>query len=327
MDNFYQIISLLADFTDPRKRIFVGYLFLSLFIAFLWLILFKKTTISIALSKVFDPKVFFSKSAKADYKIFIINRIFSLFISPLLVTQIAIATAIYFLLHRQDFIQSGYFNDTKIGTVVFLFTVFMFIIDDLTKYLMHRWMHQFHFLWAIHKVHHSAETLTPLTVYRVHPLEGILYSFRGAISQGIAISLFVFLFGNLVDLYTIVGVNVLVFIFHITGSNLRHSHITISYWPWLERFLISPAQHQLHHSIAEEHYDKNYGAALAVWDWMFGSLHLSEENKKLKFGLMQHEASSTNLVDIYTRPFKDIAKIITKQFGRARKLTNWVFGN
>ena len=65
----------------------------------------------------------------------------------------------------------------------------------------------------------------------------------------------------------------------MTGSNLRHSHINIKYWKWLEYIFISPAQHQLHHSIAQEHYDKNFGAALAIWDWLFGSLHLSEEEK------------------------------------------------
>ena len=270
MELFNQIISILADFTDPRKRVFIGYLFLSLFIAFVWLVVFKRINSKIALIKIFDKKIFFSKSAQADYKIFIINRVISLFISPLLLTQIAIATGIYLLLHQQGYIQSGYFSSTSTSIVVLLFTLFMFFIDDFSKYLVHRLMHKFHFLWAIHKVHHSAETLTPLTVYRVHPLEGILYTLRSAVSQGLAISIFIFLFGSSVDLYTIVGVNVLVFIFHITGANLRHSHISISYWSWLEYILISPAQHQLHHLIANEHHDKNYGAVLDVWDWKFG---------------------------------------------------------
>ena len=47
-------------------------------------------------------------------------------------------------------------------------------------------------------------------------------------------------------------------------------------------FLISPAQ--LCHSISK-HYNKNYGAALAIWDWIFGSLHHSEETENLTLGL------------------------------------------
>lgn len=318
------LTDMFSDFADPKKRVFVGYLGLSVLIAFLWLIAIKRQNIRTAFSKVFDGKVFFSGSAKADYKIFVINRIFTFFISPLLATNIAIATAIYFLLHGQDVIPAGMFLGANKALVVALFTLTMFMIDDLTKYLVHRWMHHWPMLWTIHKVHHSAETLTPVTVYRVHPLEGVLYGLRSAVAQGFAISVFYFLFGNTVDLYTIVGVNVLVFLFHVTGSNLRHSHIDISYWPWLEYILISPAQHQLHHSIAEEHHDKNFGAALAIWDWLFGSLHLSEKEKELEFGLLPHEASATNLVDIYTRPFIDMFKIARRRWrkatGKARQM-------
>lgn len=319
MDVAEYIRTVLSDFGDPSKRVFVGYLFLSLLIALVWLIAIRRTKTSEALAKVFDRKVFFSGSAKADYKIFVINRAFSLFISPLLITQLAIATAIYFFLHRQSVLPSGAFSGFGAIPIVALFSVAMFLVDDLTKYLVHRWMHKWPVLWAIHKVHHSAETLTPVTVYRVHPLEGILYGLRSAFAQGIVISTFVFAFGDAVDLFTVLGVNVLVFVFHVTGSNLRHSHIDIRYWPWLEHVLISPAQHQLHHSIAEEHYDKNFGAALALWDWLFGSLHLSEHDRELEFGLLPGEASATNLWDIYTRPFADIARALRRSARRRAK--------
>ena len=66
------------------------------------------------------------------------------------------------------------------------------------------------------------------------------------------------------------------------GSNLRHSHVGIQYWKWVEYIFISPAQHQLHHSIAKEHHDKNFGAALAIWDWLFGSLHHSVDFETLE---------------------------------------------
>lgn len=119
------------------------------------------------------------------------------------------------------------------------------------------------------KNHHSAETMTPITVYRTHPLEGILFSLRSAIVQGTTMAVCLFLFGNAVDLYAVLGVNVMSFIFHVTGSNLRHSHISIRYWPWLEHILISPAQHQVHHSIARASRQEirccACGLGLAVW--------------------------------------------------------------
>lgn len=319
MEFLDQIFGLFSDFGNPKKRVFVGYLGLSIVIAFFWLILFHKSTLRTAIARIFDRKVFFSGSSKADYKIFLINRIFTGFISPLLLTQVAIATAVYVALLRSDIVLGGAWSEVSKPLVIAMFSVAMFVADDFTKYLMHRWMHRWPMLWSIHKVHHSAETLTPITVYRVHPLEGILYASRNAVAQGTVISVFYFLFGETVDLYTVVGVNVLVFMFHVTGSNLRHSHIDIRYPRWVEHILISPAQHQVHHSIAEEHYDKNFGAALAVWDWMFGSLHVSEGQGDLTFGLDETQThSATDLSVLYLGPFIEI-------YARLRRLPGRVF--
>jgi sterol desaturase/sphingolipid hydroxylase (fatty acid hydroxylase superfamily) len=316
MDILTDLLGLFSDFVNPKKRVFVGYLALSVLISILWLVVLRRTPVRAALGRIFDRKVFFSGSSFADYKIFLINRIFTLFISPLLLTQIVIATAIYMLLLQLDVVPWGTFLNLPQTVIVVAFSVAMFVADDFTKYLLHRWMHHWPILWSIHKVHHSATTLTPVTVYRVHPLEGILYATRSTVAQGSVISLFFYMFGDRVDLVTIVGVNVLVFLFHVTGSNLRHSHISIRYWPWLERVLISPAQHQLHHSIAEEHFDKNFGAALAVWDWVFGSLHLSEHHDtELSFGLDASENSSdTSLRTLYLRPLTEISTLASVPF-------------
>lgn len=314
MEFFDQVIGLFSDFTNPKKRVFVGYLGLSVLIAFAWLIILRRSSLKDALRRIFEPKVWFSGSAWADYKIFLINRIFTLFISPLLLTQVAIATVIYTALVRSDLDLWGLYAEAPSAFVVGLFSIAMFVADDFTKYLMHRWMHKWPILWPIHKVHHAAETLTPMTVYRVHPLEGVLYATRSVMAQGPTIAVFYYLFGDTVNLYTIVGVNVLVFIFHVTGSNLRHSHIDIRYPRWLEHIFISPAQHQLHHSIAEEHYDKNYGAALAIWDWLFGSLHVSENQYDMKFGLREDENhSATDLRTIYLGPLQEMWRYAIRQ--------------
>jgi sterol desaturase/sphingolipid hydroxylase (fatty acid hydroxylase superfamily) len=313
LDNF------LSDFIDPKKRIFLGYLGLSIIIAYTWLILVRQSSLRIAHYQIFNRKIFFSKSAQIDYKLFFVNRAFSLLISPLLITQIAIATFIYYVLHRQNMFYSGQFSDFNKTFVVALFSMSMFVADDFTKYFLHRWMHRWPLLWAFHKVHHSAETMTPITVYRVHPAEGILYGLRSAVTQGIVISTFVFAFGNVVDLYTIIGVNILVFFFHIAGSNLRHSHISIGYWKFLEHVFISPAQHQLHHSIAEEHHDKNFGAALAIWDWLFGSLHLSDVEKNIIYGLSESDSGPKTISDMYFKPFKDIKRILLVYFKKIQR--------
>ena len=301
MDEFYEIF--LANFFDPKKRIFVGYLISAILIALVWLVWRKNYSLHGAVTKIFDASIFFSRSSLADVKVFIFNKIFMLFISPLLITQLIIATAIFNALSTLDWNPSNFGNKFSVTTVIASFTTFLFLFEDFSKYFVHRWMHKLPFLWAFHKVHHSADKLTPLTVFRTHPMEGIVFSFRSAFVQGISISFFYYLFGNKVDLATILGVNFFLFFFNVFGSNLRHSHISIRYWQWLERFLISPAQHQLHHSIAEEHYDKNFGATLAVWDWMFGSLHLSVENDDFQLGVKEeYEYDAHSLTTIYVVP-------------------------
>ena len=75
--------------------------------------------------------------------------------------------------------------------------------------------------------------------------------------------------------------------------------------------MISPSQHQVHHSIAEEHYDKNFGAALAIWDWIFGSLHLSENKGDVVFGLDTYESGKEGKIkDLYLEPIYEIARIV-----------------
>jgi len=307
------ISNIFEHFIDPRKRVFVGYLAVSIIIALLWLVFFKGKNFKNSLNFIFSKKIWFSKSSKADFFVFLINRVISITISPVLITQMVIASAIFYWLHGINWLSSGSFQNVPDYFVVFLFTLFIFLLDDFSKYWVHRWMHKWPILWALHKVHHSAEVLTPITVYRTHPLEGIVFTLRGTFTQGVSISTFIFFFGNSVDLYTILGANILLFLFNTAGSNLRHSHIGIRYWAWLENILISPAQHQLHHSIDIKHHDKNFGAALAIWDYFFGSLHHSVEIDDLKLGVDNQERDFNRLSTLYFSPIIEIKNILKKK--------------
>ena len=316
MEFLFDIFSNLVDqFTNPKKRVFILYLFLSVLIAAGWLTFHKKKSIKETFKFIFNRKVFFSKSATSDYKVFFINQTIMLLVSPHLLTQMTIATALYFFFFDLQFLEMGMFSSTPQYVIISLFTLSHFLVDDFSKYIVHRWMHKWPFLWALHKVHHSATNLTPMTVFRTHPLEGLVFTLRSAFAQGLTISSFVYFFGSGVDLYTILGANLFVFFFNVFGSNLRHSHIGIRYWKWLEYILISPAQHHLHHSIAKEHYNKNYGAALAIWDWLFGSLHHSEDTDSLTLGLgTKDDQKKHTLKELYAIPVLEFINFFKKKF-------------
>ena len=243
---------------------------------------------------------------------FLINTLIMIILSPILISQLAIANIIFEVLHLQSIIVPLEVDMKFIWTLPILFTLTYFIFDDFTKYVIHALMHKIPVLWEIHKTHHSARTLTPLTVFRTHPIEGIIFILRSSFTQGIIIAIFYFIYGNNVNLITIVGANIFSFWFHLVGSNLRHSHIRINYWPWLEKILISPAQHQIHHSTKKNHFDKNFGVTFAIWDFFFGSLYISKKGEQFNFGISDKVLSNeNNILYLYVSPFVGIYKIIT----------------
>ena len=296
-------LSLLNEVANPQKRVFVGYLFSAVAVALLWLCVAERLSPKTAVKKVFDKRIWFSQSSFADLKIILINRVIMSAGAATVVSQLTISTVLYNLLHEQTLIQPLVFHATSAGTVAILFTAFFFTFDDFSRFFVHRLMHKIPFLWAFHQVHHSAETMTPFTIFRTHPIEGVIFILRTSIVQGVVISVFIFLFGSKVDLVTVFAASVGVVIFHSIGSNLRHSHIKIRYPKIIERILISPGQHQIHHSTEKKHFDKNFGVAFAIWDLMFGSLAFSEKASH-KFGLSTKFGSKHSMKHLYVEPFK-----------------------
>jgi len=299
---------IVGQFLNPRRRLFWGYLISALIIAILWLCIIKKKKIRQALRTIFDRSVWLSKSSRADMVCFIINRIFMVICRPILITQIFIATALYHALHLQQIVPIGLFETTPVWLSTLLFTSFFFLLDDFSRFALHLALHKVPILWEFHKFHHSAETLTPLTVTRTHPVEAILFTLRSAIIQGGTIAIFIFLFGQQLSLFTILGVNVFVVLFHGLGSNLRHSHISVSYPNVIENCLMSPAQHHLHHSSSQKHFDKNFGVALSIWDKIAGSFMYSSR-ETLEFGIGAETKEYTRTVaHMYLVPIKKVLK-------------------
>ena len=311
-------LSLFNEVANPQKRVFAGYLFTAAAIAMLWLCVVEKTAPKTAVKKIFDKRIWFSKSSKADFKLLLLNRIILSAGAVAVVTQVTISTFLYECLSSQDFVQPLLFYSTPASLVAALFTICFFLFDDFSRFFVHRLMHKVPLLWSFHQVHHSAETMTPFTIFRTHPVEGVIFLLRTSVVQGVVISLFIYLFGNKVDLITVFGASVGVVLFHSLGSNLRHSHIKIRYPKFVELILISPGQHQIQHSVEQQHYDKNFGVALAIWDLMFGSLAFSEK-KEHKFGLNTKFGKKQNLLHLYFYPFKSAShflKLTSKFRGR-----------
>ncbi len=79
--------------------------------------------------------------------------------------------------------------------------------------------------------------------------------------------------------------------FNLLAYNLRHSHIWLR-WPgrW-SMVLPSPAHHHVHHSCHPDHIDKNFAFMFPVWDVIFRTYHLPEDNRDVKFGIGEGKAA------------------------------------
>lgn len=197
-------------------------------------------------------------------------------------------------------------------TISLLYTVVLFLGWDASRFLLHSLAHRIPALWELHKVHHSAQVMTPFTLFRAHPVESFLFMLRGVLVTGVLTGVFFHLFRTEALQYEFVGVNALGFVLNLVGGNLRHSHVRLCYPRWLEHVLISPAQHQIHHSRDPSHHHRNCGAWLAVWDWLAGTLILSSEARPRAFGLPTKDLnhSPSGLLSALIRPLLGIVRRI-----------------
>ncbi|HZZ59721.1 MAG TPA: sterol desaturase family protein [Roseiarcus sp.] len=164
-------------------------------------------------------------------------------------------------------------------------TVVLFLAYDLGFFVDHTLKHKIPALWELHKTHHSAEALTPLVNFRVHPLDSLILANTLSLFIGIAGGAATWLFGRRTTSFLLFDDNVLMVLYIYLTAQLQHTQIWIPFTGTWGRLFMSPAHHQLHHSSDPAHFNCNMGASLALWDWLFGSLRLpSAQSPRLKYG-------------------------------------------
>ncbi len=289
----------LVPIDDPGSRLFYMNILMTLiFLVFFYVYSRPKPSAPGAFQQlqkwVGRKKYWWNSSTKIDYQIYFLNALLKVFIFiPWL------DFSYYFSKKTVVFLNSAFHQAQSWPStplVLFAFTVAVFVFDDFLRFSHHYLMHKVPWLWRFHQTHHSAKILTPVTLYRAHPVEVLLSTVRNALSAGVAVGFFVYLFASQVTYFQILSINIFGFAFNFLGSNLRHSHIPVSFGVF-EKVFISPKQHQIHHSQKSQHFDKNFGVSLSIWDRMIGTLTTSKEvNNKMSFGLSEMRA--WNLRDI-----------------------------
>jgi sterol desaturase/sphingolipid hydroxylase (fatty acid hydroxylase superfamily) len=172
------------------------------------------------------------------------------------------------------------------AAIVALTTLAGYLAYELGYWLHHYLCHRIKFLWEFHAVHHSAESLSPLTNFRVHPVDTLLFGNVLAVLGGAVLGLLSYLFSGSAHVYLVSGTNVLVLAGLLLLTNLQHSHLWISFPGFWGKVFLSPAHHQIHHSRDPAHFNQNLGSTLAIWDALFGTLYLPKSSReRLEFGV------------------------------------------
>lgn len=132
---------------------------------------------------------------------------------------------------------------------------------DLAYYWFHRLSHEVNFLWAAHVVHHQSED----------------YNLAVALRQSALQNYFNIWFYLPLAL---LGVPPLVYVLSVQINTLYqfwiHTRLIDRMGP-LEALLNTPSHHRVHHGADPKYLDRNYGGVLIVWDRIFGSFQVEEE--------------------------------------------------
>ncbi len=193
-----------------------------------------------------------------------------------------------------------------------LTTLVVFLAYELAYWCDHWLCHNVPALWEIHKVHHTAEALSPLTNFRVHPVETLTFYNIAALFTGLANGAMAYALGGQAGHLTILGVDAAIFVYMFTVAHLQHSHVWLSFGGWLGRLLLSPAHHQVHHSRDERHFGRNLGSGLAIWDWLFGTLYVPAASREpLVFGVAGATQAAHTVTGTLITPVIEAAMTLT----------------
>lgn len=130
------------------------------------------------------------------------------------------------------------------------------LLSELAKYALHRAHHEWPPLWRLHALHHGSERLRWLNNFRVHPLNLLLVQL-----------------GAFVPLRLIGAPEELllaVLAFTQPVLLLQHANVDLRSGVWNRVFSTNEA-HRWHHSARPAEANRNYGAALLLWDQLFGT--------------------------------------------------------
>lgn len=139
-----------------------------------------------------------------------------------------------------------------------LFTLLYAVVWDLTQYGLHRLQHAVPLLWETHKFHHDETALSAVAQARHHPT-------HSALAALFHLPVLVVFGGQAPHL-------VAAFLMFTLWGFVNHANVRVGFGP-LTPVIAGPQWHRIHHSIRDEHRDRNFAVLFPVIDMMFGTYY------------------------------------------------------
>lgn len=158
----------------------------------------------------------------------------------------------------------------------------LFVAADFLHYWDHRLKHTIRWFWANHAVHHSANVFNLSEAYRL--------GWTGSLSTNLV------LFTPLV----LVGFHPKDVFWMLAWQQTYQFFVHCDWVPklgWLEKVLVTPSHHRVHHAINENYLNRNFGGVLIIFDQMFGTY--TEEIKPCKYGLLEPVVTKNPFVILF----------------------------
>ncbi len=163
-------------------------------------------------------------------------------------------------------IELSWFDASPRGLALWLLAL---IAWDFCYYWSHRLGHEISILWASHAVHHQSEDYNLSTALR-QTSTGFLFNWIFYTP--------LFIFGLPLEVVATVNAIDLIYQFWVHTQHIGRLG-------WLDRVLVTPSNHRVHHAQNDIYIDKNYGGILILWDRLFGTFQEERDEEPVVFGV------------------------------------------
>ena len=209
-------------------------------------------------------------------------------------TKIASIGAFFFLFEVFKPLRMEWFGYESFGWAWYVWIICQ-LLDDHNYYWYHRLSHTVRVFWAAHIVHHSSENFN--------------------LGSGIRNGWFTLFYKPMFWMWMpIVGFEPIMIATCLGIQAIYQFHLhtkSVPHMGFLEKFMNTPRQHQVHHSCNLEYLDKNHGGFLNLFDRVYGSFLQLDEKIEPKFGVI-HPPNSFNPFIIATHEYKNIWQDLKK---------------